>query len=260
MEMKTPLLRQEFLDFKINEYLPGFREEHKEEYDIIFDFIKILNSIEVYFTGKADTQQAKYLLSYIVELDKLFQSTILMFERGLPRSANILIRSILEVSLNIVDIIKNEKHVQDKLSISANEILHSLNIIEKQKMFDVFSEEKILELKKIASSMAGKKIAQQYKPNKLSEKYGFFFEYLLYRKYCEDTHMSIDALIKNISDFQEKVIIEKDFDFKDFKNNVFVLTSCANVAIATLLNEYLKDNKLICAYDLTLSKMEKVFT
>lgn len=252
-------LPYEFLDFKINEALPRFREEHKEEYDIVFEVINILDDIETKFTGRPDNEQTRYILSYIVELDKLFQSAVLMFERGLPRSANIIIRTILEVSLNIVDIIKNEKHIQEKASANAYEVSGSLKIIDRYNMYDLFPKQIIQELTNISSSISDKNNAEKLKPSRLSNKYGFTFEYLMYKMYCSDTHMSNSALNENIVDLPEKVIVNKDFNFNDFKQNIFLLVTIVIISFEILLEDYLRDNELINKYNMLLNNIENVF-
>ena len=101
-----------FLDFKINECLPKFREEHKEEYNVVIDLMRLFNSLKDKFVGKNASEQDIFLLSSIIELNKLFQSAVLLFERGIPSSSNIIIRTILELSLNIVETVKNKEYIQ----------------------------------------------------------------------------------------------------------------------------------------------------
>ena len=100
-----------FLDLKINEYLPKFREEHKEKYNVVLDLMQLFNSLKDKFVGKNASEQDIFLLSSIIELNKLFQSAVMLFERGIPSSANIIIRTILELSLNIVETVKNKEHI-----------------------------------------------------------------------------------------------------------------------------------------------------
>ena len=88
-------LDEGFLDFKINDCLPKFREEHKEEYKVVIDLMQLFNSLKDKFVGKNASEQDIFLLSSIIELNKLFQSAVLLFERGIPSSGNIIIRTIL---------------------------------------------------------------------------------------------------------------------------------------------------------------------
>ena len=121
-------LVEEFLDFKINERLPKFREEHKEEYKVIINLMQLFNSLKDKFVGKNASEQDIFLLSSIIELNKLFQSAVLLFERGIPSSANIIVRTILELSLNIVETVKNKEHIQEIMLNEIKETRSTVNI------------------------------------------------------------------------------------------------------------------------------------
>lgn len=62
------------------------------------------------------TRQDLYVLSSLTELNELFQSVVLLLERGLKDSAYIIIRSILELIFRIIEVIRNEKFI-DTLSL-----------------------------------------------------------------------------------------------------------------------------------------------
>ena len=257
MEEQMLDLQDEFLDLKLNKYLPNFRNEHNVEYIIVFELISLFNSIEEKFAGKQDVEQNRYLLSAIVELDKLFQSAVLMFERGLPRSGNIIVRTILELSLNIVDIVKNKSHIQEKEVSDTYEVISTLNIMKQHKVYDFFPEEKIEELLNTYKPLVKDKKNRKYKPKELAEKHKYVLEYLLYRVYCNDSHISIRALEQNIVDAPTVVFVDKDFIVNDFNRSIFMLVTIAIISIPVLINDFFDDSQLKEEYDCLLNNLNK---
>lgn len=257
MEKQLPNLDDEFLDLKLNKYLPNFRNEHNAEYTIVFELISLFNAIEEKFAGKPDVEQNRYLLSAIVELDKLFQSAVLMFERGLPRSGNIIVRTILELSLNVVDIVKNKSHIQEKAVSNTYEIISTLNIMKQHKVYNFLSEEKIVELLNTYEPLVKDKKNRKHKPKELAEKHKFILEYLLYRMYCNDSHISLRALEENVVNAPEVVFVDKDFNIKDFNNSIFMLVTIAIISIPVLINDFFNDSQLNESYNCLLNNLKK---
>ena len=60
-------LAHRFLDLKINEHLPKFREEHKKEYNVVIELMQLLCSLEDKFVGKDASRRDIFLLSSIIE-------------------------------------------------------------------------------------------------------------------------------------------------------------------------------------------------
>lgn len=185
---------QEFLNLSFNYDISKFREKRKKEYDTVFETIAVFNAIEEAFIGLPDTKLNKYLLASIVELDKLFQSAVVMFEHGLPRSANILIRTVLEVSLNIVDAVKNERHIEGKVVSETGDIIKLLEIMETHKIYNFVKKDDIRKIIDRNNVFIKDKKQRKLPVRNLAEKYNLIYEYVLYRLYCCDTHMMINAL------------------------------------------------------------------
>ena len=73
--------------------------------------------------------------------------------------------------------------------------------------------------------------------------------------YIDETN----ELNENIIDLPEKVIVNKDFNFNDFKQNIFLLVTIVIISFEILLEDYLRDNELINKYNMLLNNIENVF-
>lgn len=256
---KSNELLFEFLDFKINDCLQNFREKHKEEYKVIFELMQLMGSLKDKFIGEDAAQKDIFLLSSIIELNRLFQSAVLLFERGLPTSANIIIRTILELSLNIVETIKNEEHIQEIIFEEIKETRSTVNIAREFNRLDLIPPEKIQEIQETYDLLAKSNSKKKKSVKDLAQKNGFEVEYLLYRTYCGDTHISASALVKNFNisslgiDFNAGIILD------DFKYDLRRLISISIIPLPSLINDYFSDDDLKKQYDLICENFENVF-
>lgn len=248
-----------FLDFKINECLPKFREEHKEEYNVVIDLMRLFNSLKDKFVGKNASEQDIFLLSSIIELNKFFQSAVLLFERGIPSSSNIIIRTILELSLNIVETVKNKEHIQVIMLNEIKETRSTVNIAKEFKRLDLIPSEKKQEIQEAYDWLSDNKPAKKTSVKDLAQKNGFEVEYLLYRTYCGNTHISASALAKNFSESSSGITFDAGIQLGDFKYDLRRLISIAIIPIPSLLSEYFNDEDLNNQYNLICRNFESVF-
>ena len=248
-----------FLDFKINECLPKFREEHKEEYKVVIKLMQLFNSLKDKFVGKNASEQDIFLLSSIIELNKLFQSAVLLFERGIPSSANIIVRTILELSLNIVETVKNKEHIQEIMLNEIKETRSTVNIAKEFKRLDLIPAEKIQEIQEAYDCLSDNKPVKQTSVKDLAQKNGFEVEYLLYRTYCGNTHTSASVLAKNFKASSSGIVFDAGIQLGDFKYDLRRLISIAIIPIPSLISEYFNDDDLNNQYKLICRNFESVF-
>lgn len=243
MEEKTTVLYNEFLDLEVNEHLPIFREEHKKEYEIIFKLVDLFKDIKDSFVGKTIPQKDLLLMSAIIELNKLFQSAVLLFERGLPESANIIIRTILEVTFNVFDGINNDEHMQQVINKEHNETKRTRNIIKDYKMSKFLPFENDEEQKEINGNR-NKKNNSFKSAKQLADTNDLKQEYLLYRTYSSETHMSLSVLTQNFETTPLGVYFDADFRIDNFRDNICILISVVIRPLEFFLENYCEDNTL----------------
>lgn len=258
-EESATKLHNEILDLKINDFIQGFRESHKDEYKVIFDLIQLMGSVKDEFIGKDATQRDIFLLSSIIELNRLFQTAVVLFERGLPTSANIIIRTILELSLNIVETIKNEDYIEEIIFSEIKEIRATVNIAKEFNRIDLIPPEKIQEIQETYDLLAKSNSKKKRSVKDLAQKNGFEVEYLLYKTYCGDTHISASALAKNFNISSLGIDFNAGIRLDDFKYDLRRLISIATIPVPSLINDYLKDADLKMRYDIICDNFQEVF-
>lgn len=245
-----------FIDLKINENLLGFRNVHQKEYAIIRETKTLLDSMQREFINQDASKSEMYLVTAIIELNKLFQSAVVLFERGLLESGNIIIRSCLELSFKIVEIIKNKNFVDDMIKELNHETITTLNIIKSNKLYDIVPK---LEVKRMLSiyNTAGTK--PKISPFKLEKKNDLMREYILYRLYCNDSHQSI-ATLSEIQIFEDNgVRLNGNLRLDKFSESVYMLISIIMIPFPTLIDEVFTDDKVKEQYEKLKENFQNVF-
>jgi len=257
--MSETIVNDEFIDLKLNDCIESLRKEYEKEYEIIEGFIKIFRLIEEFMEKKGNTQQNVFLLASMIQLNKLYQSAILLLERGLKEPAYVLIRTILDVIFKVIEVIRNKNYVTDLLIEQEYEMKNTLIDIKKNKLFDMISEDEVN--KQIRA--CDKKINKRSKPNTksyyIADKNGMKKEYILYRLQCEYTHFSTSVIGSIIKITENECLLDGNFQLENFKESVAWLISITATVFPIILNEYLKEDSLILEYKSFLEKFENNF-
>ena len=93
-------LDEGFLDLHINDCIAKLRYKYEKEYNVVFELIDIFKILLKSFIGKRVLAKDLFVYSAIIELYKLFQSSVLLLERGLPISARSINRTIISIFNN----------------------------------------------------------------------------------------------------------------------------------------------------------------
>ena len=75
-------LQDGFLDLKLNTIITAFRQEHNAEYAVVFKVKSFLDEAQDCFVGKKVSKQDMFLSASIMELNKLFQSAVVLLREG----------------------------------------------------------------------------------------------------------------------------------------------------------------------------------
>lgn len=245
-----------FIDLRINENLLGFRNAHLKEYAIIRETKDLLDSTQREFINQEVSKSEMYLVTAIIELNKLFQSAIVLFERGLPESGNIIIRSCLELSFKIVELIKNENFIDDMVKELNSETIDTLKIIKKKELYDIVPKS---DVKRMLSTYNIAESKVKISPYKLAEKNNLMREYILYRLYCNDSHQSI-ATLSEIQMFEDDgVRLNGNLRLDKFSESVYMLISIIMIPFPTLINKVFTENKVKEQYEKLKENFQNVF-
>lgn len=249
----------EFIDLNVNNCVVDFREQYREEYEIIEECIYIFRLFEEKIEKIGPTRKNAYILAALMQVNKLYQSSILLLERGLKESANIINRTILETIFKMVAVIRNENFI-DFLNISQDiENQSILQYLKSKELFDMVPQYKLeKQIEKIdkdikADNCKKTKISNIARDNNMER------EYALYKMLCDYTHQSNFVIGSTIIIEENRCIVNGNFQIDDFKESVAFLISIAIIIFPFLFDEYIKDIELKDKYEEFTKKFESIF-
>ena len=252
-------LQDGFLDLKLNTIITAFRQEHNAEYAVVFKVKSFLDEAQDCFVGKKVSKQDMFLSASIVELNKLFQSAVVLFERGLPSSANIIVRSILELSFKIIELIKNENFLQEMIMDSNLKTLKTLNDIKNNKLYNVVPSDLVEELLEDCRRKKTQSCNVNIGASALADRNGLKKEYILYRTYCDYTHQSLSAINEIIDITSQGVTLDGDIKLTNFSESLALLISITMISFPYFAQHSLIDEKIKDQFVLLRENFGEVF-
>lgn len=252
--------KDRYLDLRINKYIVGFRKKYKNEYNCIKRVNMFFQKIQMELTKNGVNQQNTFVMASLSQLQKSYESSILLFERGLREAGNALIRTILDLSFKIIEVIRNEDFVEDLLLEEQYESLALLNDIETNKIFDMVSEQQVNKYKNIVKTNINNREKPKTKTIYLANKNKMNREYILYRLQSDYVHQStgvIGSIIKRTS--KGDYYIDGDLQLKGFKTSIAWLLSITTISIRIVLEEYIKSEELIKEFNGIVKEFEVYF-
>lgn len=249
-------LNDGFFDLKINEQIPQFRNIYKKEYELIRAIKTLFDKVSHNFIGQTITENELYLSTAIVEINKLFQSAVVLFERGLLESGNIIIRSCLELSFKIIELTKNENFVHDMKKEVNSETRSTLNIINEKKLYNLVPKETVDEL---LSKLNLKEPKFKINAIQLAEKNDLLDAYIIYRLYCNESHQSM-ATLSEIQIFDaEGVRLNGNLRLEDFSKAIYMLISVVVIPFPTLIEKFSDCVELKEQYEALVEDIKNTF-
>ena len=253
-------LEDGFLDLKLNEVVPLFRHEHQSEYLIIFKVKSFLDELQNTFVGNIVSKRDIFLYASILELSKLFQSAVLLFERGLSEAAKIVIRSILELSFKIIELTRNENFMQEMILDVSSESLATLIKMKESGLYDFIIDKNCFdELLNDFQKVKAKSSKVNIRASELAKRNGLENEYILYRTYCGYTHLSAQVIDELIEINPDGVILNGDFRLDDFSESIAMLASITMISFSKILQYLTVGENLKNQFDLLQDDFVKVF-
>lgn len=249
----------EYIDLIVNEYLPEFRQKHSNEYEIIYQLINLFRICEKQLEGLEVNRKNKFILASIMQLNKLYQSSVILFERGLKESANIIIRSILELSLKLISVIHDENFLDILLNDEAIEFKKLLNEIKENKFFDMIPKKIVDEYIKTCEENIDINIKEKPRVYKMASNNNLKKVYIFYRLQCDYTHQNTNIVAGIVKETDKVCYVDGNFQLEDFKFSVAYLISITIIAFPVIINEYLKNDNIKQQYDLFMENFEKSF-
>ena len=258
--MEENKFKDGFLDLRINNYIEGFRNKYKNEYNCLKEIDTFFYRIQKELTKKVVTQENTFIMASLSQIQKLYDSCILLFERGLVESANTLIRPILDLSFKIIEVIKNKEFVEDLLLEEQYELLALLNDIEEHKIFHMIPKDQVEKYNEIVKYNINNREKPKTKTNYLVNKNGLHKEYVLYRLQCDYVYQSTAVMMENIKITSNGIcFIDGDLQLNDFKTSIAWLLSITTISIKAILEDYIKNQELIEELNEIIKEFELYF-
>lgn len=252
--------KDEFIDGIVNDCVKHFRKQYSKEYETIDELVKLFRMVEYELEKTGASRQDLYLLSALTQLNELFQSSVILLERGLKDSAYIIIRSILELIFKIIEVVRNESFIDDMSLKQEYENVKLLKDISKNKFFDMVPEEKLLKyIEKCEKNISGQK-EPKFTVSKLAQKNGFNKEYILYRLQCDYTHQTNFVIESKIKVTDKGFIVNGNFKLDDFKMSIAWLISITSIIFSVIIDEYIGNQELKIYLNKFLKNFEMNFS
>lgn len=206
------ILEQDFLDEKIYVLVKEIREKHKSLYDQIFKinelFLKdIYNSFDKSMNNIDDSEI--YIQANIAEIHKSFQSTIILFERGLHNDAMIILRGIYEKTFVLKAIINNPENIKFLFGKTNNNAKTMHDNLENGRLPSYINL--IYRIKEIYKKYKTKKIYEWAKKAGMEEEY--CCQYAILSNY---THYDLKVAKEDLINTDGNITINTDFKFNNF--------------------------------------------
>lgn len=252
-------LKDEYLDLKINDCIIGFRDRYRKEFDVIKEFNVFFRLLQIELGKKGQGQQNVCIMASLNQLHKLYQSAILLFERGLVESANVLIRTILDLIFKITECIRSEDFVDKFLIEEKYELIKTLKNMKSSGTFDMIPQAKIEEYIEECNKEINNKPRPDFRASTLARNNGLEKAYILYRFQCDYTHQSASIIGRIIKQTEEGLYIDGDLQLEDFRQSIAWLMSITDIIFPIIINEYLKNEDLFKRHEQLVGNIEATF-
>ena len=242
-----------FLSTEINDCIPIFRNRFASEYELINQTNEFCYDLQDRFVGYEATREVVYYLTALTELHKLYQSVILLLERGLDSSANIVMRSAIELSLKFLEAMRNPDQID--AFIAHDEETHL-------KISKEFQKNSGIEIEASISNGTFSPEHKKYKhltTRELAERNDCGPLYTIYRLLCDDTHQSPYVLGQHIEKTENGVLVDAGFQLENFRKSAALLISIVIKPIPKLLCIIPNDDRLEKQYKLIENSYMSIF-
>lgn len=257
--MKKQILSDGFLDNNMYDHVNNFRIQYKSEYEIILEFNRYMFKLIDKLLYKGSSQQNLFIIASIVEMHKFYQSSVILLERGLPECANSLIRTMLDLLIKIIEVVRNKGSVDTLLLNADYESLNIIDYLYNNKTFGMISEKHLIEMINNKKAQINGKKNPRLKTKELAEKNKVMDMYMLFRLESDYTHLSTDVIGRIIKTNDKGYYIDENLILDNFKMDVALSISIICKMIEYIINEYEEDLELKNLYKELSSKFEKQF-
>lgn len=257
--MERYVLKDGFLDLGMNEHIINHRRQYKKEYGVIINFNEYIFKMINILLAKGTNKQNMFIIASVVEMHKFYQSAVLLLERGLPESANSLIRTMIDLLIKLIEVIRVPKSVDTLLLNADYETKNILKYLYQNELFDIVPKEELEVFIRENEKRIKTEKNPRIKTKDLAEKNNVIKMYTLFRFQSDYTHLSTDIIGRVIKTNDEGYYIDESLMLNNFKMDIGLAISIISTMIEFVLNEYMNNELLVNEYKKLGESFENVF-
>ena len=216
-----------YLSDAFNKNIYNLRNQYKTEYEIADKIGELLYYVAETYCIKGTEQRNVYVTASIIQIYKYYQSSIILLERGLNEAAFSLVRSMIELSFKIIEVIRNKNSLYKIILKEQFEEKSILNYLKEKELYNLVDKETLnKKLEEIDKVIEGKK-----KPKKETSIYTIgdnnelYDAYAVYKYNCDYVHLSTRTIMEKVEFNKDGIFINSNPEFKNFKENInFIIT------------------------------------
>lgn len=250
-----------FLGENMKSLIEENKQKNKIEYITLYELNRFLYKIVYALDGIELTDENKYIAASFVNVHKLYQAAIILLEYGFDTRFESLLRSIIDLTVKMLFVLKDKKNYKRILLKEYKEQIKLLKDIDDIKMYTLVSKEKLERLKSEFECIANELIQQGIKncpdTKTLCGDIGIKELYVCYEYLCGYTHDGLGSVFQHTKNENGEFYIDIGPKWGDINNDSARLISLVSVIIPEIVEEYKFD--LMDEYKCLKEKINKVF-
>lgn len=234
MSPLPPFTNQMFLNSNIDQYVTYIRKEHADSLNFAYRLNQFGNKFLFSISVTSDDTKGLILSSLLGRILTSFQASVIICERGMPLEAQIILRTILEITFKIGAIASDEKSMQRFIGEGLINKKGKYKKLKKLTSSDFQNEiediskhhqelEKRIELEGI----------KEFNTYEFSQKAGLEnFYHSAYSILSDAVHSTINTLEKSLNLDDNGNLISLNYGFSDENLDDYVFTACESLIIS----------------------------
>lgn len=215
---------------------------NQEEYNLLLDLNKLINNIVNQFNSQKLQGKAKYVFPAFIEIKNLYQSAIIILEHKFLYSFNIILRSMMELSFNILYVFKDENNMYRLEKKAYYDFKSKFNYIEKNHLYNILNKDQVnfgmQSMEANIKKLENEKIKQAPPIANICEDLDLKYEYAWYSLLSNYTHESFDTIF-NLNNFDLKSnLVRIGINTINLEDEAIKLIGTAFFTIEKIINEY----------------------
>lgn len=242
--MKKIELDKGFLDDKMNIVIEDIKNKYKEEIKLLYAFndicYKVIGNYKDLEIDKTN-EELLYLLPAFIEINKQYQSAIIMLEYGFENNFESILRNIFELSFQMLYVFQDSNNMYRLEKRTYSKTMEKLKYIDENKLYDILPKDLLdnqnskLEKNKEELKNLGIKNSPEIKD--ICKMLNMERDYSYYRYLSDYVHCDY-SVIMSLSDYTDKGLrFQTTGNYDNFSNNSLRLIYSIELVLNKMINK-----------------------